>query len=236
MSTGCGCSNEPGGKNQDAGVDADSSQQDGRVDADAARDGAADGEVDSAVFDAGPVDAFVYHDCMAPMEVQEITPGELYRIPVVEQDFHGGIAWNGQFAWTEQRSSYWAVYARGLVTQVEEIVTEGDADKILRGASGDFVTWFDYTRSGCEFPCSTYDIYARDLGNGAERRLNYQPGYWAIGSLTCQWLLYFESEGSGTLRAYVFDAFHAGVLDQSCNLIPCDPQTEQCAMLEWQGP
>jgi hypothetical protein len=430
MSTGCGCSNEPGGKNQDAGVDGDSSQQDGRVDADAARDGAADGEVDSSI-DAGPVDAFVYHDCMAPMEVQEITPGELYRIPVVEQDFHGGIAWNGQYlvqsdyrcpgemgytndiyvvnmetmqeellvarlaeqaspsvhgasvvyadwsfydendansdlraelilhdmathqetrltdsneakvwpkfngthvvyrnhepegpsedyatlrlldittsqetvlateeqgitssniwdinseyvawravpdgepssawdvflhhiptgqtsrlhtpsnlilnlrvsedrvVWTEQRSSYWAVYARDLVTQVEEVVTEGDADKILRGASGDFVTWFDYTRSGCEFPCSTYDIYARDLGNGAERRLNYQPGYWAIGSLTCQWLLYFESEGSGTLRAYVFDAFHAGVLDQNCNLIPCDPQTEQCAMLEWQGP
>ena len=428
-SAGCGCSDEPGGKNQDGGVDGDSSQQDGRVDADAARDGAADGEVDSSI-DAGPVDAFVYHDCMAPMEVQEVTPDELYRIPVNEQEYHGGIAWNGdvlvqadrrcewtdfstdiyavnmetleeslvvarmdgqwlpslhgtsfvyrdssfldendpnndhraelilhdlitheetrltdsnegkvwpkfngthvvyladeytsptdyystlrlldittsqetvlateeqgitssniwdinseyvawravpegepssawdvflhhiptgqtsrlhtpsnlilnvllsedRVAWTEQRSSYWAVYARDLVTEAEEVVTEGDADKVLRGIEGSLVSWFDYERSGCEFPCHDRDLVLADVDNGQARRLTLTPDQWGIGPPTCRWLYYAEFGSSGSFRLYAWDMLAAGVIDQSCHLIPCDPQTEQCAMLEWQGP
>jgi hypothetical protein len=431
MSTGCGCSNEPGGKNQDAGVDGDSSQQDGRVDADAARDGAADGEVDSAVFDAGPVDAFVYHDCMAPMEVEEITAGELYRIPVVEQDFHGGIAWNGQYlvqadyrcpsdlhlsqdlyvidmetleeellvargwgqtspslhdgsfvytdfgyyrendpnndhraelilhdlvtheetrltdsnepkvwpkfngthvvyladeytsptdyystlrlldittsqetvlateeqgitssniwdinseyvawravpdgepnsawdvflhhiptgqtsrlhtpsnlilnvllsedkvAWTEQRSSYWSVYAQDLTTMTEQVIASGNSDKILGSIGPVLVNWLDYERSGCEFPCTTYDIIVKDLTTGIERRLTDPPGSWGCNVSACRWAIRTESVSSSVFRLYAWDMVAAGVIDQNCNLIPCDPQTEQCAMLEWQGP
>ena len=426
VAAGCSCSKKPGGKKQDAGLDAHADAEADASQGDAGPDARRD-----ASADAGPVDAFVYHDCMAPLEVEEITAGELYQIPVVEQDFHGGFGWNGRYLvqadyrcpgelhlgqdlyvidmqtleeellvargwgqtspslqddtfvytdfsyfdendpnsnhrtelilhnlltheetrltdsnhgkatprfngshvvfihydqvypvtegatlrlleiatseetvlateeqgitssniwdinteyvawravpegepsgawdvflhhiptaqtsrlntptdsifnvrlssdkvlWTERRNGYWGVYARDLITENEETVTEGEADRILRAVNNNFVTWFDYRRSGCEFPCSVYDIYVKDLGNGVERRLNSQVNRWGIDSPTCRWFRYSESDGSGSLRSYFWDALQAGVLDQNCHLIACDPDTEPCAMLEWQGP
>jgi hypothetical protein len=35
---------------------------------------------------------------------------------------------------------------------------------------------------------------------------------------------------------YAWDAVAAGVLDADCHVIPCDPQVETCAMIEWRGP
>ena len=138
--------------------------------------------------------------------------------------------------WTERRSDYWGIYSRDLVTQVEETIVEGDADRILRGVHQNLVTWLDFSRSGCEFPCSSYDIFISDLENGVTRRLTSTSDYWGIGAPSCKWIVYFEAEGSTTLRGYLWDALQAGVLDQNCHLIVCDPDTEQCPILEWIGP
>jgi hypothetical protein len=420
---GCGCSDNGAGK-KDSGVDADAAQEhDGRVDG--AIDGAVDAEMDGAV-DGAPVDAFVYHDCMAPLEVTEITTDEHYRIPVNEQEFHGGFAWNGQYlvqsdrrcdgetfgrdiyaidmhtlqeeivvvkkasqvspsiaghsfvytdfsldtqedhraelflydlsthqetrltdsneikvwpkfngthvvyqnnhylsendkystlrlldiatgheivlateeqgitssniwdinaeyvawravpdgepssawdvflhhiasgqtsrldtpsdmilsvrlsdnwvVWSEDRTGNWALYASDLDTLVEQEVAADTFDKVLSSIHGNLVVWFDHQRSGCDFPCSSYDIVIADILTGEQRRLTEQVGLWGASKPLCPWFLYTESGPAETVRVYLWDMVAAGVVDQNCNVIPCDPQTEQCAMLEWRGP
>ena len=427
LAIGCSCSKKPNGKKQDAGLDARAD-----ADADASQgDAGPDAARDASAADAGPVDAFVYHDCMAPLEVEEITAGELYQIPVVEQDFHGGFGWNGRYLvqadyrcpgelhlsqdlyvidmqtmeeelivargwgqtspslqddnfvytdfsyfvendpnsnhraelilhnlltheetrltdsnhgkatprfngshvvfihyeqvypvtegatlrlldiatseetvlateeqgitssniwainteyvawravpegepsgawdvflhhiptaqtsrlhtptdsifnvrlssdkilWTERRNGYWGVYARDLETMTEQIVASGSSDKVLGTVGANVVSWQDYERSGCSFPCSVLDIVAKDLETGVQRRLTEEPGRWGLNVSECPWALRRESDSSSSFRLYLWDMIAAGVLDQNCHLIACDPDTEPCAMLEWQGP
>jgi len=138
--------------------------------------------------------------------------------------------------WTERRSDYWGIYSRDLVTQVEETIVAGDADRMLRGVNQNLVTWFDFNRSGCEFPCSSYDIFISDLENGVTRRLTSTSEQWGIGPPTCKWLFYSENDSSVSFRLYAKDMVAAGILDQNCHLIACDPDTEPCPMLEWIGP
>ena len=427
VAAGCSCSKKPGGKKQDAGLDAHADAEADASQGDAGPDARRD-----ASADAGPVDAFVYHDCMAPLEVEEITAGELYQIPVVEQDFHGGFGWNGRYLvqadyrcpgelhlgqdlymidmqtleeellvargwgqtspslqddtfvytdysyfvendpnsnhraelilhnlltheetrltdsnepkvwprfngshvvyiandytspneyystlrlldiatseetvlateeqgitssniwdinteyvawravpegepsgawdvflhhiptaqtsrlntpshlilnvflsedrvlWTEKRDGNWTIYGRPLPTGSEAVIADGQQDKVLRGIEGSLVGWFDYERSGCEFPCQDRDLVVKDLATGVVRRITNEIGRW--GGMTptgCRWMHYFENDSSSSFRLYSWDLVAAGVLDQNCHLIACDPDTEPCAMLEWQGP
>jgi hypothetical protein len=142
----------------------------------------------------------------------------------------------GWVVWSEDRTGNWAVYAQDLTTMTEETIASGPSDKTIISSGESLVAWFDFGRGGCDFPCTSYDIVLGDLQTGAHRRLTAEPATWGIHSPTCRWALYTESGPSSAVRVYARDLVAAGVLDQSCHLIPCDPQTEQCAMLEWQGP
>ncbi len=142
-----------------------------------------------------------------------------------------------RIAWTEKRSGAWAVYSRVLPSGSEEIVGIGEWDKVLRGVEGLLVSWFDYERSECNFPCQSYDIVSKDLGSGVTRRISSSTGLWGGTTIrNCRWLLYFENDSSVSFRAYIWDVVKAGILDENCNLIPCDPDNEECAVLEWRGP
>jgi len=138
--------------------------------------------------------------------------------------------------WSEKRNDNWAVYARDLETMAEQIVASGSSDKVLGTVGANVVSWQDYERSGCSFPCSVLDIVAKDLETGVQRRLTEEPGNWGLNVSECPWALRRESDSSSSFRLYVWDMVAAGVMDQNCHLIACDPDTEPCAMLEWQGP
>ncbi len=425
----CGCSEKPGNANKDAGMDA---AVDGSVDADALTDASIDGAVEAGRKDADPPDAFVFHDCMAPLEVEELKEGELYQVPVMENPSdHGGFAWNGRYliqsdkrcewpeydftddlygidvetmeerllvgrarlqtqpsiyeasfvfrdssfqdaddpnnnyrselmlfnlitnqearltdsnegktqprfngthvlymnynyteqyvsyktlrlldiatgeetvlatedegitqsnlwdinqeyaawraspegengwdiflhhiptgqtsrlntpgeyiinlrfsntrlGWTEKRNGNWAVYMVELATMNEQEVASGNSDKVLSGLADHFVSWRDYERAGCNFPCVDSDRFIKDLQTGIERRLTPNPGKWTGSTpMNCRWLLYFEFDSSTSFRVFLWDVVAAGILDENCNIIPCDPDNEECTVLEWIGP
>lgn len=138
--------------------------------------------------------------------------------------------------WGENRTGQWGVYAKDLPGGLEMEVASGAHDKIPMGLNGDLATWFEFERSGCEFPCSSYDLVIGDLETGVQRRLTSEPRYWGVGKPTCRWLFYTEHENQERFRLYAWDLVAAGVLDpNNCCVIPCDPEIEQCEMLTWQG-
>jgi hypothetical protein len=78
-------------------------------------------------------------------------------------------------------------------------------------------------------------LYIKDLETGVSRRLTSESRRWGFGTPTCRWLFYAEGENQERFRQYAWDLVAAGVLDNNCHVIPCDPQTETCATLQWQG-
>lgn len=140
-----------------------------------------------------------------------------------------------KLSWSQATSGSWDVYVLDLVTRVEEQVTAEQPDQVLHQIAGDLLLWFDYRHSGGSFPGTSYDPYLHDLETGVSRRLTAESRYWGVLWPSCQWLVYMEVYDSESVRLFAWDLVVAGVLDASCHVIPCDPQTEQCAMIEWRG-
>jgi len=142
-----------------------------------------------------------------------------------------------RLAWNEARSGFWDVYVMDLDTGIEEQITDEQADQILVRTSSNLITWFDYRHTGGSFPSSARDLYLHDIETGISRRLTVEARRWALLRPTsCQRLAYGEKYDDYLGTFYVWDLVAAGVLDQDCHVIPCDPETEVCATIEWRGP
>ena len=132
-------------------------------------------------------------------------------------------------------SGNWDVHAYDIQFGVEHQVTNEEHDQVTLHVGGHLVDSFDYRHSGGSFPGSNYDLYLHDLETGVSRRLTSESRYWGILRPSCKWLVYSEHVEANLFRLFAWDLVAAGVLDENCHLIPCDPQTETCAMIEWRG-
>ncbi|MFC1482459.1 TolB family protein [Myxococcota bacterium] len=143
-----------------------------------------------------------------------------------------------RLAWNEMRNGNWDVFVMDLETSIEEQITDDPADQVMiRGLGGNFLVWQDYRHSGGTFPGYATDFYFHELSTGISRRLTLEAREWGIHKpVSCQWLMRVQVYGEHQGVIYAWDLVTAGVLDQNCHLIPCDPETEICSVMEWQGP
>ncbi|MFH2005920.1 MAG: hypothetical protein ABI333_04945 [bacterium] len=123
-----------------------------------------------------------------------------------------------------------------LTTGIEEQVTGEPADQILRPIGGHLLLVVDYRHSQDSFPGNSRDLYLYDLETGINRRLTMESMPWGGLRPSCQWLIYAEALGYQLAKLYAWNMVAAGVLDQDCHVIPCDPETELCSIIEWRGP
>ncbi|MFH2006882.1 MAG: hypothetical protein ABI333_09890 [bacterium] len=141
-----------------------------------------------------------------------------------------------RLAWNEARGGSWDAYVVDLDTGIEEQVTGETADQILRPIGGHLLLVVDYRHSFGSFPGNSRDLYLYDLETGINRRLTMQSMRWGGLRPSCQWLIYGEILSSDQSILYAWDMVTAGVVDQDCHVIPCDPETELCSIIEWRGP
>jgi hypothetical protein len=142
-----------------------------------------------------------------------------------------------RLAWNEARSGFWDIYVMDLDTGIEEQITNAPVDQELRKIRGHLLTWYDYGHAGCSFPCNSRDLYLYDLETGIGRRLSLDSLRWgSMSPDSCRWFIYAQVYDTYLFRMYAWNLIAAGVLDQDCHVIPCDPETELCATIEWRGP
>jgi Tol biopolymer transport system component len=139
--------------------------------------------------------------------------------------------------WNESDGTAYNVYLRRLDSGTTEKVTDSQYDQIVHTVGQEHLAFvFDYERSGLSFPSQDYDLWIYDLDTNEARRLTNTTARWGTLEPSCRWVVYLEAWGDDRGVAYAWDAVAAGVLDADCHVIPCDPQVETCAMIEWRGP
>ena len=141
-----------------------------------------------------------------------------------------------RLVWNESDGTSYDVWVKQLPAGAPERIVTEEHDQMAANIEGHLVIWFDWRHSGESFPSYSYDLYLHDLETGVSRRLTEQPGGWGGFAPSCRWLLYGQRIADNQAVTYAWDAVAAGVLDADCHVIPCDPQVETCAMIEWRSP
>ncbi|MFH2010973.1 MAG: hypothetical protein ABI333_30520 [bacterium] len=126
------------------------------------------------------------------------------------------------------------IYVYNITTGIQQRLTTDPDVQFATPIEGHLLLSVDY-RHGT---VGTYDrdLYIYDLDTGAHRRLTVDSLPWGALRPSCRWMIYSQHYSTALKTLYAWDLVAAGVLDQSCHVIPCDPLTEMCQTLEWRGP
>jgi len=146
----------------------------------------------------------------------------------------GSFVAGNRLVFNESDGSNYDVYVHDLNLDVTDKLIDAPYDQVVTGMRGRLLLYVDYSRSHSTFPSYHYDIVLLDMDTGVSRRLTVQPG--GLGaSPSCHWLYYAEEYDDWRCGYYAWDLIAAGVLDDQCHVLPCDPDHEQCSMFEWHG-
>ncbi len=130
------------------------------------------------------------------------------------------------------------VWSHDFVTGHDEVLTDPGADQGFAragvGRAGHLVVFRDYSRSGARYPNPPFDAVLLDRDTGIQRTLTRQPDDVGILRPTCQWIILSRRSPTQYSRAvfYLWNLVEAGVLDDSCHVLPCDQQTEDCTTVQ----
>ncbi|MCD6497577.1 MAG: hypothetical protein J7M25_04630 [Deltaproteobacteria bacterium] len=154
-------------------------------------------------------------------------------------NYHFTVSLSERYLYWDEGTQFggYDVWSHDFETGRDEAITAPGSDQGGAGAglgrADHLVVFLDYSRSDARFPNYPADVVIMDRDTGVQRTLTRQPDDVGAMPPTCQWEVLNRPVGPpGQYWSYAWNLVEAGVLDDSCHVLPCDVQTEDCTTIQ----